>query len=93
LHIYLTIRHITLKTEAIETLELLLKTSSDNTVRKRSHCPLLSHKRRMIIDLSKIFDADRRTIEQFDAYRWFQNLKYRLSFVLNNFGTKYDIIF
>lgn len=47
----------------------------------------------MIIDLSKIFDADRRTIEQFDAYRWFQNLKYRLSFVLNNFGTKYDIIF
>jgi len=28
-----------------------------------------------------------------DAYRCFQNLKDRLSFVLNNFGTKYDIIF
>ena len=29
----------------------------------------------------------------FDAYICFQNLKERLSFVLNNFGTKYDIIF
>jgi transposase len=29
----------------------------------------------------------------FDAYRCFQNLKERLSYVLNNFGTKYDIIF
>lgn len=29
----------------------------------------------------------------FDAYLCFQNLKERLSFVLNNFGTKYDIIF
>ncbi|HEY5534996.1 MAG TPA: transposase [Ignavibacteria bacterium] len=28
-----------------------------------------------------------------DAYLCFQNLKERLSFVLNNFGTKYDIIF
>ena len=28
-----------------------------------------------------------------DAYLSFQNLKDRLSFVLNNFGTKYDIIF
>lgn len=29
----------------------------------------------------------------FDAYLCFQNLKERLSHVLNNFGTKYDIIF
>lgn len=29
----------------------------------------------------------------FDAYLCFQNLKDRLSYVLNNFGTKYDIIF
>jgi len=28
-----------------------------------------------------------------DAYLCFQNLKERLSFVLNNFGKKYDIIF
>ena len=28
-----------------------------------------------------------------DAYLCFQNLKEHLSFVLNNFGTKYDIIF
>ena len=28
-----------------------------------------------------------------DVYLCFQNLKERLSFVLNNFGTKYDIIF
>lgn len=29
----------------------------------------------------------------FDAYLCFQNLKERLSLVLNNFGNKYDIIF
>ena len=29
----------------------------------------------------------------FDAYLCFQNLKERLSYVLNNFGIKYDIIF
>ena len=29
----------------------------------------------------------------FDAYICFQNLKERLSYVLNNFGNKYDIIF
>src|SRR5659263_652617 len=29
----------------------------------------------------------------FDAYLCFQNLKERLSYVLNNFGGKYDIIF
>jgi transposase len=29
----------------------------------------------------------------FDAYLCFQNLKERLSYVLNNFGNKYDIIF
>jgi len=29
----------------------------------------------------------------FDAYLSFQNLKERLSFVLNNVGIKYDIVF
>jgi hypothetical protein len=29
----------------------------------------------------------------FDAYRCFQNLKERLSYILNNVGSKYDIIF
>jgi transposase len=29
----------------------------------------------------------------FDAYRSFQHLKENLNFVLNNFGTKYDIKF
>jgi transposase len=29
----------------------------------------------------------------FEAYSCFQNLKERLSYVLNNFGEKYDIIF
>lgn len=39
---------------------------SDNTIRKRSHCLLLSNQGRTIIDLASIFDVDRRTIE-----RWF----------------------
>ena len=29
----------------------------------------------------------------FDAYKSFENLKEKLNFVLNNFGTKYDIKF
>jgi len=29
----------------------------------------------------------------FDAYAGFQNLKERLDYILNNFGTEYDIIF
>jgi hypothetical protein len=29
----------------------------------------------------------------FDAYKSFENLKEQLNFVLNNFGTKYDIKF
>lgn len=61
-------RYITLKIEDIEALELLLKTSPNNTVRKRSQCLLLSHQGRTIIDLSKVFDVNRRTIE-----RWFDN--------------------
>lgn len=68
MYICFTMRYITLKTEEIEALELLLKTSTDNNVRKRSHCLLLSHQRRAIIDLSKIFDVSRRTIE-----RWFNS--------------------
>jgi len=64
--ICLTMRYITLKTEELEALEELCKNSTDNMVRKRSHCLLLSHQKRTIIDMSKIFDVSRRTIE-----RWF----------------------
>jgi len=59
-------RYIKLKTEDIELLELLDKTSTNNTIRKHSQCLLLSHQRRTITDLSKIFDIDRKTVE-----RWF----------------------
>jgi len=58
-------RYVTLKTEEIEALELSSK-NSNNTIRKRSHCLLLSHQGRTIIDMANIFDVDRRTIE-----RWF----------------------
>jgi len=57
-------RYIILKTEEEEALEKLQKNSTDNTVRKRSHCLLLSHQRRTITDLSGIFDVNRRTIER-----------------------------
>lgn len=66
LYIYFIMRYIILKTEEFEALELLYKNSSDNMVRKRSQCLLLSHQKRTIIDLSEIFDVNRRTIE-----RWF----------------------
>jgi len=59
-------RYIKLKTEDIELLELLVKTSINNTIRKRSQCLLLSHQRRTIKDLTMIFDVDRKTVE-----RWF----------------------
>jgi len=58
-------RYVTLKTKEIEALELSSK-DSNNTIRKRSHCLLLSNQGRTITDLSSIFDVDRRTIE-----RWF----------------------
>jgi transposase len=66
LYICLTMRYITLKTEEIEALERCYKNSTDNTIRKRSQCLLLSHQRRTIMDLSIIFNVSRRTIE-----RWF----------------------
>lgn len=59
-------RYIILKTEEIEALEQLHVNSTDNTIRKRSQCLLLSHQGRTIIDLANIFDVSRRTIE-----RWF----------------------
>jgi len=59
-------RYIKLETEDIELLESLVKTSTNNTIRKHSQCLLLSHQRRTITDLSMIFDVDRKTIE-----RWF----------------------
>ena len=57
-------RYVSLKKEEIEALEKLQKNSTDNTVRKHSHCLLLSHQRRTITDLSGIFDVKRRTIER-----------------------------
>lgn len=59
-------RYIKLKTDDIELLELLVKTSTNNTVRKRSQCILLSHQKRTIKDLTMIFDVERKTVE-----RWF----------------------
>jgi len=58
-------RYVTLKTEEIDALDSKSK-NSNNTIRKRSQCLLLSNQGRTIIDLSSIFDVDRRTIE-----RWF----------------------
>lgn len=57
-------RYVSLKKEEMEALEKLQKNSTDNMVRKRSHCLLLSHQRRTITDLSGIFDVNRRTIER-----------------------------
>jgi transposase len=62
-------RYIKLKTEDIELLELLVKTSFDNTIRKRSQCLLLSHQKRTIKDLAIIFDVERKTIERW-FYKW-----------------------
>jgi transposase len=61
-------RYVTLKTEEIIALEVLYKSAVDNSTRKRSHCLLLSHQKRTITDLSKVFGVSRRTIE-----RWFDD--------------------
>jgi transposase len=61
-------RYVTLKTEEIIALELLYKSAVDNSTRKRSHCLLLSHQKRTITDLSKVFGVSRRTIE-----RWYDD--------------------
>lgn len=65
MYIYLIMRYVTLKTEEIDALESTSR-NSNNTIRKRSHCLLLSNQGRTITDLTSIFDVDRRTIE-----RWF----------------------
>ena len=57
-------RYVILKTEEFEALEKLHKNSDNSTIRKRSHCLLLSHQRRTITDLSGIFNVNRRTIER-----------------------------
>jgi len=57
-------RYVTLKTEEIIALELLYKSAIDNSTRKRSHCLLLSHQKRKITDLSKVFGVNRRTIKR-----------------------------
>jgi transposase len=63
--IYLIIRYVTLKTKEIEAVERSSK-NSNNTIRNRSQCLLLSDQGRTIIDLASIFDVDLRTVE-----RWF----------------------
>lgn len=57
-------KYVTLKIDEIEALESLHRNSTNNTVRKRSQRLLLSHQRKMITDVSGIFDANRRTIER-----------------------------
>jgi transposase len=57
-------RYVILKTEEILALEVLYKSALDNSTRKRSHCLLLSHQKRTITDLSKVFEVNRRTIER-----------------------------
>jgi len=57
-------RYVTLNTEEIKALEVLCKSTLDNSTRKRSHCLLLSHQKRTITDLSKVFKVSRRTIER-----------------------------
>jgi len=59
-------RYIKLKTEDIELLKLLVKTGTNNTIRKRSQCLLLSHQKRTIKDLTMLFGVERKTVE-----RWF----------------------
>lgn len=59
-------RYVILKTDEAEALEELHRNSTNNTVRRRSQCLLLSHQKRTITDLSGIFGVSRRTIE-----RWF----------------------
>ena len=43
---------------------MLYKSALDNSTRKCSHCLLLSHQKRTITDLSKVFGLRRRTIER-----------------------------
>ena len=57
-------RYVTLKTEEVKALEELYNSAPDNSTRKRSHCLLLSHQKRTITDLSKVFKVSRRTIER-----------------------------
>lgn len=57
-------RYVSLSLEEIEVLESLQKNSTNNTVRERCRCLLLSYQKRTIIDLSSIFNVSRRTIER-----------------------------
>jgi len=61
-------RYIKLKLEEKEALKQLHSNSSNHTVRKRSHCFLLSDQGHTITNLAAIFDVNRRTIE-----RWFDS--------------------
>lgn len=59
----------------IGNLELLLKTSTDNTIRNHRHCLLLSHQKRTINDLSKIFEIDQQIRAVNDEYFRLTNMK------------------
>ncbi len=54
-------RYVTLKPNEIKALKQGNK-NSNNTIRKRSHCLLIFHQGRTIIDMADIFYLDRRTI-------------------------------
>jgi len=59
-------RYIKLKIEDVEVLKYLHQNSPNSTVRKRSHCLVLSNQKYKIKDLACVFNVSRRTIE-----RWF----------------------
>lgn len=61
-------RYIKLNIEEIQKLKEIHKSSSNETSRKRSNCLLLSHQKYTIIELSKLLDISRRSIE-----RWFNS--------------------
>ena len=57
-------RYIKLNQEEIEKLTLIRKNSEKETSRKRSNCLLLSHQKYTIIELAKLLDISRRSIER-----------------------------
>ncbi|MBG6063377.1 transposase [Flavobacterium sp. CG_9.1] len=59
-------RYIKLKIEDVAVLKHLHQNIPNYTVRKRSHCLVLSNQKHKIKDLACVFNVSRRTIE-----RWF----------------------
>ena len=55
-------RFININSTEKQKLDFLYKTSTNSTVRKRSHCLLLSHKGKTINELIVLFDMSRSTV-------------------------------